>query len=99
MGWPLPKLEYITPEDSWPLTLRNTSSGKSEMASLSSVSLPQGQKGQSGFYSHLPSCPSSALGEGPQPPWDPTMGWGVRGGGGLHSCLITVPRLSPPAAQ
>lgn len=39
--------------------LRNTSSGHSEVASLSSVSLPQGQKGQSGF---TPSCFSGSLG-------------------------------------
>lgn len=97
MGQPLSEVECVTPEDCWPLTLRNTSSGDSETASRSSVSPPQGQKGQSGFTPScfnvslgalgmaLPSRPSSALGEGPQ---------ALHGG----SCLILWPCFPPPAA-
>lgn len=67
------------------------------MASFSSVSLPQGQKSQSGFIPScfseslgalgmgLPSHPQLCPGEGPQP----TQG----------QLLITVPQHPPPTAH
>lgn len=54
-----PKLECITLEDCWSFAFRNNSSEESEMASFSSVSLPQSLKGQFGF---TPSCFSTSLG-------------------------------------